>query len=310
MNWTRPSALRSPATSPAIYGGAVDFSIHSPDRHGDQRNHHAHVMLSSRELEAGGFTRKIRQLNLAAGGKAELQLIRKTWADIQNAALERAGVAARVDHRSLEAQGLDAEPTTHVGVAATALERKGEPTERGDINREIHARNAERERLKVELAEVTAQIIDLDAERAKREEKRAIRSEAKTLDPARILATLTERRATFTRADLNYHLREFLPDVKARSAFMDEALGRADVIPLREDHNAPVSRYTTQGVLDDEAKISRAARRMDTSARHGVSAQALAEALLPVPASPAISVKPFAPVARCNALRCSAVSGK
>jgi Ti-type conjugative transfer relaxase TraA len=261
------------------YGGAVDLAIHAPDRHGDDRNHHAHLMLTSRKLEAEGFTGKIRQLNLAAGGRLEMDAIRKTWADIQNAALERAGSAARVDHRSLDEQGIDQEPTVHVGVSATAMERKGEITERGDLNREITARNAYRDDLKRQAAEVSAQIIDLDAEREKRAEQRATRSEAKTLDPDRILAAITERRATFSRADLNRQLTEFLPDAKARSAFTDRVLGRADIIPLREDENAPVSRYTTRAVLDDERRILATAERMDGRARHGVSAGGLADAL-------------------------------
>jgi Ti-type conjugative transfer relaxase TraA len=261
------------------YGAAVDFAIHAPDRKGDDRNHHAHIMMTTRRLDADGLGAKIRQLNLVEGGKLEMLGLRKTWADFQNAALEKAGSDARVDHRSLEARGIDRESTIHMGVAATAMERKGGTTERGDINREITARNAYRDDLKRQAAEVAAQIIDLDAERAKRADQKAIRSEAQTLDPDRILAAMTERRATFSRADLNRQLTEFLPDARTRAAFTDEVLARADVIPLRENENAPVSRYTTKAVIDDERRITDAAARLDKRTKHGLSATTLADAL-------------------------------
>ena len=193
--------------------------------------------------------------------------------------MERAGSAARVDSRSLEEQGLDREATLHVGVAATGMERRGEATERGDLNREIAARNAERERAKEEYGRVEAQIINLDAERAKRADNHAIRSEAQTLDPERILASLTERRATFARADLNRHLTEFLPDAKQRSAYVDHVLARADVIPLREDEKAPISRYTTREVLSEENRLARHVERMAGHRSHGVTARALGDAL-------------------------------
>jgi hypothetical protein len=54
------------------------------------------------------------------------------------------------------------------------MERRGERSERGDLNREIQARNAERERLNGEARQVTAEIIDLAAERAKRTRPEAI----------------------------------------------------------------------------------------------------------------------------------------
>lgn len=262
----------------ARYGGAVDFAIHAPDRHGDDRNFHAHIMMTTRRMDAGGLTVKIRELDDLKKGPLEIVQIREAWEQIQNRLHDELGIP-RVSCLTLEAQGIDKEATLHMGVAATALERKGETTELGDLNREITARNEERERLKEERAEVSAKLFDLDAERAKRAGEQAIRSEARTLDPDRILESLTERRATFTRADLNRHLTEFLPDAKARSAFTDATLDRAGVIPLRESEQAPVSRYTTRAVLDGERQITAAAARMDKRSRHGVSAAGIGEAL-------------------------------
>jgi ATP-dependent exoDNAse (exonuclease V) alpha subunit len=177
------------------------------------------------------------------------------------------------------AADLDREATVHVGVTATALERQGQTTERGDINRDIVARNEARAELLKEAAAIDAQIIDLDAERAKRAEARAILSAAKSLDPDRILISLTERKATFTRADLNRHLTELLPDRHARAAYMDRVLERKGVVPLRETEDAPVSRYTTQAVLRHEGEVFGNADRLHGNDRHGVNARRLADVL-------------------------------
>ena len=66
------------------------------------------------------------------------EIWRQDWAAAQNAALEAAGRAERVDMRSLERQGVeDRLPQKHLGPTASALERKGASSERGDENRKI-----------------------------------------------------------------------------------------------------------------------------------------------------------------------------
>ncbi|WP_419739516.1 MobQ family relaxase [Ruegeria sp.] len=120
------------------YGVAVDVAIHAPHREGDQRNHHAHVLTSTRRLEPEGFTAKTRVLDFAKTGGAEIEQMRGLWAELQNRALERAGEVERVDHRSLEAQReealihgdalkaeeLDRDPEVKLGPAANAMERR------------------------------------------------------------------------------------------------------------------------------------------------------------------------------------------
>lgn len=120
------------------YGVAVDVAIHAPHREGDQRNHHAHVLTSTRKLEAQGFTAKTRVLDSAKTGGVEIEQMRGLWAELQNRALERAGEVERVDHRSLEAQReealhqgdelkaeeLDRDPELKLGPAANSMERR------------------------------------------------------------------------------------------------------------------------------------------------------------------------------------------
>ena len=86
--------------------------------------------------------------------------IRERWATLQNQALERAGVAARVDHRSLVAQGiLDREPGVHRGRIVNAIEARGEVSEVGQAKRAQQQRRADaRARLIAELHAVDAEL--------------------------------------------------------------------------------------------------------------------------------------------------------
>lgn len=141
-------------------GMIADVAIHAPDREGDGRNHHAHILLTMREVGPDGFGLKRREWN----SKAQLQEWRERWERTANHYLERNGHEVRIDHRSLEAQGIEREPTGHLGPTASQLEREGEQTERGNLNREIEARNKERERLKIALRATALELVD--AERA------------------------------------------------------------------------------------------------------------------------------------------------
>ena len=126
------------------HGCAADVAIHRPGRAGDSRNHHAHILLTTRRLTAAGFGAKTRELDDLKSG--EIGRWREQFADLQNERLHEAGVEARVDHRRLEAQAIDREATIHLGPAATALERRGIPTRLGESNREVQAGHAERQR--------------------------------------------------------------------------------------------------------------------------------------------------------------------
>ncbi len=122
----------------ARYGIAVDVALHAPHREGDQRNHHAHVLTTTRAIGAEGFGDKTRVLDAAKTGGAEIEAMRALWAGMQNRALERAGQETRVDHRSLEVQReaaaargdalaeeeLDRAPEVKLGPAVNAMERR------------------------------------------------------------------------------------------------------------------------------------------------------------------------------------------
>ena len=73
--------------------------------------------------------------------KENAKMWRKDLADTINATNEQLGIAVHWEHRSFKEQGIDREPTIHIGAVANALERKGILTERGNINREIIKNN-------------------------------------------------------------------------------------------------------------------------------------------------------------------------
>lgn len=104
-------------------GMVADVAFH----HQDGENPHAHILLTTRTIGADGFGQKAREWN----DRALLEQWRSQWAEHANRALERAGHAERIDHRSLADQGIDRQPTQHLGPTATAIERRtGEPSRR------------------------------------------------------------------------------------------------------------------------------------------------------------------------------------
>jgi len=134
-------------------GMIADFSIHDK---GDG-NPHAHILLTTRDVDESGFKNKNRSWN----EKSRLFQWRESWADICNKKFEAKGLAKRIDHRTLEAQGIDRLPTEHLGHEAHALERKGIRTVKGDINREIIKRNLIKMKLDyIELSkEISAEMV-------------------------------------------------------------------------------------------------------------------------------------------------------
>jgi ATP-dependent exoDNAse (exonuclease V) alpha subunit len=117
------------------YRFALDLAVHAPrDFPGsDPRNFHAHLLATTREIAAHGLTAKTSlELNDAkryalglAPAIQELLYVRERWATVTNEALRDAHIDARVDHRTLAAQGIDREPYPHIPRAAFEMERHG-----------------------------------------------------------------------------------------------------------------------------------------------------------------------------------------
>ena len=159
-------------------GMCADWAIHDSENDKEQRNLHIHVLLTMRPLtengEWGAKTKKVYILDENGervplidkktgkqkvdkrnrkqwkchtadstdwNSKENAKMWRKDLADTINATNEQLGIALHWEHRSFKEQGIDREPTIHIGAVANALERKGIQTERGNINREIIKNN-------------------------------------------------------------------------------------------------------------------------------------------------------------------------
>ena len=167
-------------------GMCADFAIHDKQ----DGNPHAHIMLTMRPLEQNGQwgakskkeyivdengervklkngkykTHKINTVDWNEQEKAELW--RSKWAKISNEFLEQNSVDERIDHRSFARQGIEQIPSIHLGVAASQMERKGIETERGNINREIKAKNKILAEIKAKIASLKNWIEKFTAEKS------------------------------------------------------------------------------------------------------------------------------------------------
>jgi ATP-dependent exoDNAse (exonuclease V) alpha subunit len=141
------------------YGFAVDFAIHAPRDYpgSDPRNFHAHLLSTTREVRVEGLGAKTtldmsdtnrRQLGLKPAIN-ELLHVRERWATVTNEALQEARIATRVDHRSLDAQGIDREPQPHIPRAAFEMERHGY---RSEVAERIRAEHQARVQARLERA--------------------------------------------------------------------------------------------------------------------------------------------------------------
>lgn len=113
------------------YNVGVVYAIHKPtkkhiEKGGDYRNHHAHILITTRELNPNSdykLGKKLRIFDDLKTGKETIKNIRTAYENLQNLYLERAGLDIKVSAKSYKEQGIDKIPTKHIGVKATNLER-------------------------------------------------------------------------------------------------------------------------------------------------------------------------------------------
>ena len=155
-------------------GMCADFAIHDK---GDG-NPHAHILLTTREVSHAGLGKKNREWN----STGQLKEWRENWANSCNARLREHGKS--IDHRTLKAQGIDREPTIHIGVVAKNMERKGIEHPRAKENREIIARNTARHmhKLKEEYITLDREVSSLQQQTAEaRREAHSLRVKAEEI---------------------------------------------------------------------------------------------------------------------------------
>jgi len=233
------------------YGAAVDFAIHSPSEHGDIRNHHAHVLMTTREV---GITRlgektylEHKNARLLANGMAttdmQLRDIRQAWEGIANRQLQREGLDVRIDHRSHIERGLELSPTEHMGVHASQMRRQGMAVERGRLDDEAARQNAELIRQK----------------------------------PEQVLTLISNEKSVFDRHDIAMTLHRYINDDAQmfRNAFA-AVMASPALVELQAERIDPETgdvsnaRYSTREMIDLELAMARSAERLHQAQSHGV----------------------------------------
>ena len=137
------------------YDVIADIAIHEPSKGGSDKNHHAHIMLTTRkaELDADNKLTLTTKTNIELSNakrksldmgttQDEIKQIRESWAKFANHALQRAGFQEEIDHRSYADQGNGLQATIHEGTKVTQLRRLGIDTEISNFNDRIKQQNS------------------------------------------------------------------------------------------------------------------------------------------------------------------------
>jgi Ti-type conjugative transfer relaxase TraA len=228
------------------YGVAVDFSLHTPDGDMDIRNHHAHIMFTTRQVgedELGDKTDLERENKWLKARELpttdeQVKALRVEWEETTNRALARAGHDLRIDHHSHQDRGLEIEPTQHVGVHATQMDKRGKDVERQRLEEEARVRNAE-----------------------------LIRQ-----NPDQVLTLITGEKSVFDRRDVARTLHRYInDDVSEYQALFTKVLASDQLVKLQDGRDGDGPRYSTREMVDLETGMARDVSAMSGRSRHQVA---------------------------------------
>jgi Ti-type conjugative transfer relaxase TraA len=229
------------------YGVAVDVCIHAPDKGGDDRNFHVHMLATTRTIQADGSLGKKAVIELANKDRKKAGIsgtsqddivdIRQQWAELTNEVLERAGISARVDHRSYASQGVALTPTKHVGRDAMVMDRRGLDADRIDIH------NADRQKQAQQITE----------------------------RPEIILDKITAMQAIFTRRDIAAELNRYIDDADQFQGLLLRLENSPRLIEMEPPNGHHPAKFSTREMIDTERSMVESAERLAQTRTHGVS---------------------------------------
>lgn len=233
------------------YGAAVDFAIHAPHEASDVRNHHAHILMTTRQVTENGLGEKTylerenKWLLAHDLPTTDMQLrdLRQRWEGIANERLAMAGLDIRIDHRSHMERGLEIAPTEHMGVHASQMERRGLDVSRSRLDEDTARRNAELIREK----------------------------------PEQVLTLITGEKSVFDRHDVARALHRYINDdpQEFQSAFA-KVMASPALVELQAERADPatgeieLARYSTREMVEIESGMIESAQRMHGAHGHGV----------------------------------------
>ena len=218
-------------------GMIADLNVHWDMGADGLAKPHAHVMLTMREIRIGedgtaAFGTKVRDWN-----RTELLTHwREAWAEHVNERLAALDIDVRVDHRTLEAQGIDLEPQHKIGPAASRMAAQG-----------------------------------LDADRAGEHIEIARSNGAKIIaNPSIALDAITYRQATFTNRDLAMFVHRHSDGKDQFDAVMSAMKTSPNLVALGKDGRGE-DRFTSRAMIGTERRLEQATATLDARRNHGVA---------------------------------------
>ncbi len=217
-------------------GMIADLNVHWDIGADGQAKPHTHVMLTMREIVVGEdgsatFGAKVREWN-----RTELLTHwREAWADHANQRMAELDIDARIDHRSLAAQGIDLEPQSKIGAAASRMAGEGLSPERLAEHADIARANGEK-------------IVE---------------------DPNIALTAITHQQATFTTRDLALFAHRHSADKDQFDAVMSAVKASPELVALGRDGKGN-DRFTSRDMIEIEQRLELATIRLEARRNHAV----------------------------------------
>ena len=221
-------------------GMIADLNVHWDIGTDGESKPHAHVMLTMRAVNEDGFGAKVRDWN----STQLLEHWREAWAGHANQRLAELDIDARIDHRNLDAQGIDLEPQDKIGPAASRMSERGLEAERIEQHREIARSNGDK---------ILA-------------------------NPSIALDAITHSQATFTKRDLATFVHRHSDGKEQFDQVLAAVRAAPELIALGQDGRGE-DRFTSRLMIETEQRLERATDRLAGRAGHGLSAATLDRAI-------------------------------
>jgi Ti-type conjugative transfer relaxase TraA len=213
-------------------GMIADLNVHWDVGADGMPKPHAHVMLTMRDVGEDGFGKKNRDWNRTD----LLEKWRERWSEHVNQRLAELDIDARIDHRSLEAQGIELEPQHKIGPAASRMAAQGLESERLEEHQAIARANGEK----------------------------------LLANPALALDAITHQQSTFTNRDLAMFVHRHSDGKEQFDRVMAAVKAAPELVALGQDGRGE-QRFTSRAMIETEQRLERASGAMANRDHHAVA---------------------------------------
>jgi Ti-type conjugative transfer relaxase TraA len=213
-------------------GMVADLNVHWDKAKDGTPKPHAHVMLAMRDVGPEGFGQKNRDWN----STELLKDWREAWSAHVNKRMAELGLEGRIDHRTLDAQGIELEPQHKIGPAASRRPEQGLEAERIEDHTRIARENGEK-------------II---------------------ANPNVALDAITRQQATFTTRDLATFAFRHSDGKEQFDQVMGAVRASPELVALGKD-GRDQERFTSRDMIAVENRLERAGDELAGRSQHGVA---------------------------------------